>query len=451
VEHALSNCAFDDAIELSRRTTRLIGPAGAPALVAAKCDVLTGRALLLAGRIPEARTFLEAAIARSDPTKVPAEFGELHVWLARACNQLGVVEQARRAVDEALEQLPMGAPPLAKARLLIARGQLNEKENPESAVEDAKLAVKLMPKPRPASDELAAFGVLTIAARMMGEPEKSIRYAEHREKRARSMFDGQVLERISALRDLALALSMTGDRIKAREHLNEAYNLARESGYRVEEAILVRTLGEQLYISGSFREAITRFQQAATLSAELGQHADRAESLKALGASYMARGDYDRAVDHLRSAVEAFDRAGRIADVVSARSVLANAQLAKSLLADAQTTILEAARRLPEEGLNTVRAELLCAEGNLAAAQGDFDRAKEKYLRAMATARAANELFILGEALTGYAQLLLRYDHPSRAYRMVKRAEWIFSDLDARGQLKRISPLVNATEGLSRR
>jgi hypothetical protein len=45
--------------------------------------------------------------------------------------------------------------------------------------------------------------------------------------------------------------------------------------------------------------------------------------------------------------------------------------------------------------------------------------------------------------------MLLRVREPRRAWRIAKGAEWIFTDLDARGQLKRIAPLLNAAEGLS--
>jgi hypothetical protein len=50
----------------------------------------------------------------------------------------------------------------------------------------------------------------------------------------------------------------------------------------------------------------------------------------------------------------------------------------------------------------------------------------------------------------GLAQLLLRSQAPRRALRASRHAEWIFTDLDARGQLKRMTPLLNASKGLAR-
>ena len=70
------------------------------------------------------------------------------------------------------------------------------------------------------------------------------------------------------------------------------------------------------------------------------------------------------------------------------------------------------------------------------------------FLNSVAISRRNQDQFALGEALVGYGQLLLRFGHPGRANRIARRADWIFTNLDAQGQLKRIKPLLNATEGL---
>lgn len=446
-EHAITTFAFDDAIRLARRASKLLLKARADIETVVDSDLLIGKSLLFAGRIPEARAFLEGAVARADAVQAPEGFGELHVWLTRACNQMGAVDQGRRAVERGLGLLDEDEHPLAFARLLLARGELNQRVDPASALTDAERALRLMPEPRDVGDELNAFEVLTVAAYYAGERDHSIKYARHRVKIADRT--GRTLDKITALRHLATALGVTGERIEARRHLNQAYKLAREAGYKVEEALLVKALGDQLYVSGAYNEAIVRFQEAAKLSAQMGQQADRADALKYLGECYLAQGEYDRAIDHLQAALDQFDRSGQLANVIAARCYLANALIAKGHIDEAESALRVAAKRLPEDGLANARAEVYCAQGNLFSAKGDFARARIAYLHCAALSRRSQDWFTLGEGLVGYGQLLVRFRRPKRALRMAKRAEIIFADLDARGQLKRIKPLLNAAAGLA--
>jgi eukaryotic-like serine/threonine-protein kinase len=447
-EYAISCFAFDDAISLGRRAGRLLLKARADIDTIVACDLILGKALLFSGRIPEARAFLEGAVGRPDAIGAPEAFGELHVWLGRACNQVGASEQGARAIGRGLGLLSKDDHPLAYGRLLLARGELSQRTDPAGALADAEAALRLMPEPREVGDELNAFEVLTVAAYFSGDRERSIKYARHRV----SITDraARPLDQITALRHLATALGVTGQRLEARKHLNAALKLSQESGYKLEEALLVKGLGEQLFVSGQYKEAIVRFQEAAKLSAQMGQQTDRADSLKYLGECYLARGEYDRAIDHLKAALDAFDRSGQLANVVGARCYLANAYIAKGTLDEAEQVLRVAARRLPPAGLSNARAEVYCAQGNLFSAKSDFTRGRIAYLHAIALCRQSRDLFALGEALVGYGQLLLRFKLPTRALRMTKRADWIFTDLDAGGQLKRLAPLLNAAEGLSR-
>ncbi len=448
-ENALSTFAFDDAIGFCRRAIRVLAKAKVPATVGATTDAMLGKSLFMAGHISEARAFLEGAIAKAPVRDAPEAYGELHVWLARASILLGAHSAGQKAVDRALSALAEVDAPVAVARVLIARGELTVLEDPERARLDAEKALKLFRQSRRSVfDELACFTVLCRSTQASGALQKTAEYARHRVKLAEK--HDLTLERIAALRDLADALSRTGERLEARNHLNTAHNLAREAGYRVEEALIIKALALQLYVSGAYSEAISRFQQAATLCAELGQLGARADALKFLGVCYTAKGDYDRAVDHLKAAMEAFDKTGQVAQIVDARTRLAEAYIAKGETARAQTLLKDAVDRLPAgTSLHQVHAGLYAVEGNLFSALGDFDRGRRAFLNAAARFRRSHDLYNLASALTGYAQLLLRFSKPSRALRLSKRAEWIFTELDAKGELKRIAPLINASEGLS--
>ena len=447
-DHCIKTFAFDDAIALGRRASRLLSKAKADAATIARSDLVTGKAMFLAGRIPEARAFLDGAVLRTDAVEAPEGFGEIHVWLARSCSALGAIEQGKRAVTRALGMLSEGHQPKAVAKLLLARGELTQALDPNAAIADAEKALKLLGKRPSVTDELDAYEVLAVAAQFGGDPARSVQCAKHRVEL--SDREGRTLDAIAARRQYALALSGIGERLEARKHLNEALKLARESGHRLEEALLMKALGDQLQVSGAYSEAIARFQTAATLSAQMGQAAERADALRCLGACYIAKGDYDRAIDHLRAAMESFDRSGQVSQSIAVRCTLANGLIAKGELDEAQEVLRTAAKRLPEGSLAVTRAEVFSAQGNLFSARADFKRARIAYLNAIALCRRTRDQFMLGEGLVGYSQLLLRVGEPARAWRLARRAETIFTNLDARGQLKRIKPLLNATEGLKK-
>lgn len=90
-ERSIAKLAFEEAVDLSRQAIRLAQKAGADVTAAVKADVFLGQSLFCLGRIPEARAFLENAVLRADAVRAPAAFGELHLWLGRACAQMGAL------------------------------------------------------------------------------------------------------------------------------------------------------------------------------------------------------------------------------------------------------------------------------------------------------------------------------------------------------------------------
>ncbi|MBM4282825.1 MAG: hypothetical protein FJ137_19430 [Deltaproteobacteria bacterium] len=445
VEHALGQFDFDDAIALARRAVRVAASAPVAFDDVVAADVAEGKALFLAGQIREARAFLEAAIGRPDAAR-GAGFAGLHVWLARACRQLGAFEPGLAHVERALATTALpGGPPTA--RVLIARAELLLHMQPRQADRDADRALSLLGRKPALDDELSALAVKGAACLALGRFADAATAARRRVTLCHSAL--RKLDEIPALRALAEATSAGGDRLGAREHLNAALKLARQYGHRFEEALLQKIFGDELFISGATAEAIARYQNAATLSADLGQTLARAESLKSIGRCYVARGDYDRAIDHLRAAVESFDRAGSDDDAVRARAALVQALLTKSAVPEAELVLLGARSRLKRNALSRTVGEFEQADAQLAMQKGDLKAARAAFCRAIVAWRKARDRFALGDALIGLGQLLLRSSAPRRALRIARRAETLFTDLDARAQLKRLQPLLNAARGLA--
>lgn len=446
-EHAIQTFGFEDAIGLARKALRILQKAGAEPADLAKADLVVGKAMLLAGRTAEARAFLEAAVARPDAEQAADAFGEMHVWLSRAMTALGLPDAGLKAVDRGLQLLKPTEHPVAVARLLLARGELTQRSDPAAALVDAFKAIDLW-KDRPSVDDaLRVDELVSTAALAAGDPRRALEAA--RRRTALAQREGRVLDEIPARRRLAEALSAVGERLEARQNLNAALDLAKRSGHRVEEALLTKGLGDQLYVSGAYSEAIARYQRAATLAAELGQIADRAEGLERIGRCYYAKGDYDRALDHLRAAADAFEKQGLLPSLIVARADVALALLAKGQLVEAEESLKQTGRLLPPDGLDESRSQVLHAQGLLFTAKGELKKARKAFLYAAALCRRGHRQFALAEVLGGFGQLLLRAREPRRAWRAARRAETIFASLDARGQMKRIAPLLNAAEGLS--
>ena len=445
VHHALSQFAFDDALALARRAARLAGGSDVDFEDVVAADLAQGKTLFLAGQIRECRAFLEAAIARPGLSRAAAA-AELHVWLARACRQLGAFESGLAHVERALAA-PDVAAGVSTARLLVARAELLLHTQPRQADKDADRALAMLGKRPALDDEISTLAVKGAACLELGRFADAAAAARRRVTLCQAA--GRKIDEIPAVRALAEATAAEGDLLGAREHLNAALKLARQSGHRFEEALLQKAFGDQLYVSGATSEAIARYQNAATLSADLGQALARAESLKNIGRCYVARGDYDRAIDHLRAAVESFDRAGSDDDAVRARAALVQALLTKNAIPEAEVVLMGARSRLKKTAMPRAVGEFEQADGQLAMQRGELPAARASFIRAIVAWRKVRDRFALGDALIGLGQLLLRSSAPRRALRVARRAEWIFTDLDARAQLKRLQPLLNAAKGLA--
>jgi tetratricopeptide (TPR) repeat protein len=445
VDHALSQFAFDDALMLARRAARIAAAPETPLDDVVRADLAEGRALFLCGQIHECRAFLESAIVREQSARAPS-FSELHVWLARACRELGAYEPGLAHVERALATPGLVAG-VATARLLVARAELLLRSQPKQAEKDADRALTLLGRKPGVDDELAALTVKGAACLELGRFADAATAA----KRRIALCQGanRKLDEIPALRALGEAIAADGDRLGAREHLNAALKLARQHGHRLEEALLHKAFGDQLFVSGAASEAVARYQNAATLSAELGQVQARAECLKSIGRCYLAKGDYDRAIDHLKAATESFDRGSSDDDAVRARALLAQALLTKNAIAEAEAVLTSARARLKKTALPRTIGDFEQADAQCRMQRGDLVGARAGFIRAVVAWRRVRDRFALGDVLLGLGQLLLRSSAPRRALRVARRAEWIFTDLDARGQLKRLQPLLNAAKGLA--
>jgi predicted ATPase len=440
--------AFEDALDLARRAVRTAQAAECSEIQRMMADSKLGQALVLTGRIPEARAYLQNALTRAEAEKGADIYADLHIAYANAARQMGVTGALTEKIDEALTQVSDMGDRLAMARLLVAKAQIVVRTQPGDAIRDAKRALKSFKSKRYVDDALMALEVLTEGCYRGGFVERARSYAQRRYDLAKER--GRRLDEISALRQLAMAKALMGERLDARRHLNTALEDAREVGHTVEQARLLKALGEQLYVSGAYSEAITRFQEAVSAAARIGQEAERCDALSWLGASYFAKGDYSRASEHLQAALTSLQGLDDVEIRIKTLVWLGRTKLAKGDTKSAEAHLSKASSLVPKgAGAGRLRALVYEAQGHLSTSLGSKAKARKAFLYGLVWTRSVQDQFAQAACLTGYAQLLLRNQQPRRALRMVRRAETIYTDLDARGELKRIDPLINAAKGLA--
>ena len=97
-----------------------------------------------------------------------------------------------------------------------------------------------------------------------------------------------------------------------------------------------------------------------------------------------------------------------------------------------------------------MQARLYRSRGWIYMLKGDFIKSRRAFMFSMLWYRRTVDRFAMAKVMVDFSQLLLRNDQPRRALRMVRYAKKIFQVLDAKGEEKRLQPLVNAADSLSR-
>lgn len=437
----------EEALRLARSALRLYErmpghPAGA--YTAAVC---AGRASVAAGHVPEARALLKAVLREPDLVEHPALYATLVVVYAEACGLMAASSVGVEAAELAMKRLA-GSDGRILARLQIARGKLLADQRPIDALKAVRRALKVLDDDTHVDETLAGLEVMARAALVAGKPERALGFARRRKALAERFV--RTFDIIGADRQIAVTLAWRGERLEARQHLGQAMQAAKDNGARLEEGRILAALGEQLFVSGSYGEAITRFQEAVAAAAAVGQVVERGRALIWLGRCYLAKGDYTRSIEHLRAAVESLERTDALIDTITAQVYLARAELASGEPVSADGHLRRAATALPRESrAGFVRAQLYDVQGVAASSRTRFSKARKALLYAVVWYRAAKNPFYMARTLTHYAELLLRHGHPARAARLSRYARRVFAALDAKGELKRLQPLLNAAAGLA--
>jgi eukaryotic-like serine/threonine-protein kinase len=230
--------------------------------------------------------------------------------------------------------------------------------------------------------------------------------------------------------DMGVVYEAKGDYDKALQNYKESLQIQRDTGDENYQALCLNNIGGVYFAKGDSDNALTYLQQALQLREKLNVAASVAETLSALGQVYIGTGQYDqalatsmRALDLWRKAKDArgaadeshdiglvFQKQGRFGAAVNAMQDAVNGyRTAGDRGSDMTTLLIDLADSLAQAGRGaeadpllreaeisvrdlkneTLKAELLSAEGNIRRYSGDTRGAEALYEQALQSAQRA--------------------------------------------------------------
>ena len=320
----------------------------------------------LAREFDNFRAALSRALARKDADaalRFAANLGPL--W-----NQRGRYSEGRTGLEAAL-RLGDGAPSEARARALLALGQMHNGlgDLPQSRLqlEKALAMFRSLGDRSGAVDTLETLGWVLM---YQGDRDAAEKLAEELLEESGRL--GQPRRRALALKHAAFVTQEHGQTARSAVLLEEALVLMRRAEDKLGGAIILNVLGENARSSGDFARAAGRYEESLALSRELGNAFWRAVAGMNLAIARLRLGEPGRSTSLMAEALAAAYAIGNKRNVppaligFAALAVLggkpeAAAALlgaAEKLLAEQGTVLVYADRSEHEATARAVRAAL---------------------------------------------------------------------------------------------
>ncbi|HYR91198.1 MAG TPA: CHAT domain-containing protein [Terriglobia bacterium] len=130
------------------------------------------------------------------------------------------------------------------------------------------------------------------------------------------------LNNLAAMANLhhSLTFFTTGD--EEKRHIDQGLELARRSGARHTEALLLHAWGDRDYASDDFRSALDRLDQARSIFEELGDRDSLARVLTSLGRLYRVHGHADQALPFYQRALELQKESGEKQGIIQSLNAI---------------------------------------------------------------------------------------------------------------------------------
>ncbi|HEU5215317.1 MAG TPA: helix-turn-helix transcriptional regulator [Gaiellaceae bacterium] len=178
----------------------------------------------------------------------------------------------------------------------------------------------------------------------------------------------------------SLVADREGRWVLARNYAERAREAYAQLADRVHVGQLTNNLGGLNFLLGNTDDAIDLLKEAFSIALDAGQDADAGRAVSSLAQVHLRIGNNEQAEEQARHALELLDgRVDYVDETGSAQLVLGRALLEQGRLDDAEAAFAAAETCFGELGSASHRAAAWMARGDLAARQGDHERAAELY------------------------------------------------------------------------
>ncbi|HEV8637956.1 MAG TPA: AAA family ATPase [Chloroflexota bacterium] len=261
---------------------------------------------------------------------------------------------------------------------------------------------------------------LAAALERSGSPDLD-RLARHYLGAGTEADQPRTLDVLLAAGERARSLHANAD---AARHLDAALALARAHQRQDLLPELLERLGEARESVGEVVDAITVWTEALALHEPAGRAGalDRARLRRRLAVAEWDRGDFERALDHLAAGLAALQGeppAQELADLQHSRLILLMRQGDLAATAEAAADLVALAGHLDSP---RAAVEAYLAEGAVHFARGDYMRARQRSLDALAAAEAADELLLAKRADDTLTRVALCMGDCARARQHAERS-----------------------------
>jgi transcriptional regulator with GAF, ATPase, and Fis domain/tetratricopeptide (TPR) repeat protein len=312
-----------------------------------ECDVRSqaentlGVALMMQGRLGEAREHIQASYELRRESRQVLDAGRCATNLGLLCRKLGRYDEGRRILTSALEHAEAAGGIASQARARNAEGLLELTAGfPTKATTSFELAARL------------------------------------------AMSCGQWQTAGLALSNLGLARTYEGMLDEALRTLQDALSFGRRRGERHVARTAGLYLGNLYLTGGNFEEAEAWYQKSKASAEDDGDTLARGDSTLGLARISRERGVLEAADCLLTEALDALQEANDEGSLLDARCELVRLRLEQGRPAEALEAAEEAAGRLGEAGV-TDEAKLMGLLGKARAAAGKQEEAAQAFRRSL--------------------------------------------------------------------